>query len=204
MRPAVEATVVSSVARLPRKSAHRRCGRCGKIVSRRAIFCKRCGKQQRMNPRSLLLACAGVFLMGVFAVATAGAKLPFGRLMGMGRHAAAAPAPAPQPEPAAAGLLTATELWDLYSLNAAKADALYKNKTVEITGRVAEVRRDFHNNFLLRLSTEQPFETVRATVLNRADDRSHTVPVPGQTVALRCTGRGALIGSPILDACVAI
>jgi hypothetical protein len=200
MKGAVEASVVSSAARLPRKSAHRRCGRCGKIVSRSVIWCKRCGKQQRMNPRSALLACAGFFLIGVFAVATAGAKLPFARLMG--RRAAASPAV--QPALVAAGTLTATELWDLYSLNAAKADALYKNKTFAITGRVAEVRRDFHNNLVLRLATEQPFETVRATVLNRSDERSHAMPNPGQTVALRCTGHGALIGSPILDACVPI
>jgi hypothetical protein len=186
-----------------RKGAHRRCARCNKVVSRRTLVCRRCGKRQRIDPRALVMGCAGLFLIGIFAVATAGAQLPFPRL---GRKAADASPSAP---PASAGsaaqgpaieAVTATELWGLYNLDPSRADARFKNRPVAVSGRVTEVRQDYHGNFIVRLGTDQPFDAVRATVMNR-HDLGRSVPVVGQTVALNCTGHGALIGSPILDAC---
>jgi hypothetical protein len=41
---------------------------------------------------------------------------------------------------------------------------------------------------------------VRATIVNR-DDSGRSIPMRGQLVSLRCTGRGRLIGSPVLDGC---
>jgi putative nucleic acid binding protein len=166
---------------------------------RRALVCRRCGKKQRINPRSTLLALAGLFLVGLFAVATL--KLPFG--LGRGRAAVAAEAWSPfvvaARDPSHA-TLTAAELWSLYNGDSVRADARFKNKSVSVTGTVADVRRDYHGDFMLRLATGDALETVRATLVSH-DDSGRSIPVRGQLVALRCTGRGKLIGSPVLDGC---
>ena len=41
------------------RAAQRRCGKCGKLVSRAAYACRRCGKSQRVRPRIILLGLAG-------------------------------------------------------------------------------------------------------------------------------------------------
>ena len=196
----MDGIVLTDPARISRRASHRRCERCGKVVTRRALVCRRCGKKQRINPRSMLLAMSGLFILGLFAVATVSQKLPFG----LGRNRAAA-ATAWSPYVVAArdpvkGVLTASELWALYNVDSAKADARFKNQPVSVTGTVADVRRDYHGEIMLRLSTGDALETVRATIVNH-DDSGRSIPVRGQLVSLRCTGRGKLIGSPVLDGC---
>jgi hypothetical protein len=198
MPAGVDGRAFTDPARISRRASHRRCARCGKVVSRRAIFCRRCGKQQRLNPRSLLLGAAGLFLVGLFAVATAAQRLPLG--LARGREAAQpwSPYVAPQGSPSAA--LTAAELWALYDGDGAAADARFKDKPVAVTGTVADVRRDYKGEITLRLATGDALETVRATIVSH-DDSGRSIPVRGQQVSLRCTGRGRLIGSPVLDRC---
>jgi hypothetical protein len=193
---------LSDPARISRRASHRRCARCGKVVTRRALVCRRCGKKQRINPRSTLLALAGLFLVGLFAVATINSqKLPFG--LGRGRATVAAEAWSPfvvaARDPSHA-TLTAAELWSLYNVDSVRADARFKNKSVSVTGTVADVRRDYRGEFMLRLATGDPLETVRATIVSH-DDSGRSIPVRGQLVSLRCTGGGKLIGSPVLDGC---
>jgi hypothetical protein len=60
--------------------------------------------------------------------------------------------------------------------------------------------RDFRGFIVLRLGTGDVFETVHAT-LARRDGAIVSGIVKGQSVTLGCVGRGALIGSPILDGC---
>jgi hypothetical protein len=199
---AVDSEALPDSARVARKTSHRRCARCAKVVSKRAFVCRRCGKKQRMNPRGAMLGLAGVFLIGLFAVATLNNRLPFG----LGRARAAAPsAEAWSPFVVAArdpahATLTAAELWGLYNLDDGKADARFKNKVVSVTGTVADVRRDYSGEIILRLATGDSLETVRATIVNH-DDTGRSIPARGQLVSLRCTGRGKLIGSPVLDSC---
>jgi tRNA_anti-like len=206
MESSVDVLALPGSTRLARKGGHRRCARCGKVASSRALQCRRCGKKQRINPRVSLLVLSGVFLAGMFAFASAGPhlpRLPFGR----SRAGSSAPAAgvAPLGSPGLAGesgdRLTAAELWGQYNLNAARADLRFKNKPVTVTGVVADVRRDYRGHILLRLATGDALETVRATVINR-DDSGRSLPIRGQLVSLRCTGHGVLIGAPVLDACV--
>ncbi|MDB4980762.1 MAG: hypothetical protein JWM82_1514 [Myxococcales bacterium] len=201
----MDALALPSVARATHKGSHRRCARCGKVVSARALVCRRCGKKQRMNPRTTLLLLAGVFLIALFGVATVQQRFPFLRGRDVG---SADPAPAPGaavvPRVATSGtLISATDLWGLYNIDASRADARFKNKSVAVTGVVADVRREFAGGIVLRLVAGESFETVRAIVVNR-EYAPTSAPVRGQIVSLRCTGHGALIGSPLLDACVAI
>jgi putative nucleic acid binding protein len=198
----VDVLAFPGATRVSHRSGHRRCARCGKVVSRRAIVCRRCGKKQRVNPRTAMLFVSGLFLIGLFAVATVGPRLPFAR----GRaHAAVidwSPPVAVSRDPSIPAL-SAAELWTLYNLDVVKADARFKNKMIDVTGRVADVRRDYHGDVLLRLATGEALETVRASVINH-DDSGRTIPVRGQTVSLRCRGGGHLIGSPELEACLAL
>jgi hypothetical protein len=202
MGEAVDGFALPEPARVSRRNTHRRCERCGKVVSRRAIVCRRCGKKQRINPRSALLGTAGLFLVALFAVATVSQRrLPFG----LGRARANASTETWSPYVVAArdpahAMLTAAELWALYNVDAAKADARFKGRPVSVTGTVADVRRDFHGDFMLRLSTGEALETVRATIVSH-DDSGRSIPTRGQLVSLQCTGRGTLIGSPVLDGC---
>jgi hypothetical protein len=171
-------------------------------VSRRAIVCRRCGKKQRVNPRTAMLFVSGLFLAALFGVATVAPHLPFGR-----RGASAAPIdwspPAPVSRDPSIPSLSAAELWTAYNGDVSKADARFLNKTFDITGRVNDVRRDFRGEVLLRLTTGEALETVRAALINH-DDSGRSIPVRGQTVALRCRGAGTLIGSPVLESCVAL
>jgi tRNA_anti-like len=204
----MDALALPSTTRLAQKGNHRRCARCGKVVSSRALICRRCGKKQRVNPRTMLLLLSAVFLLLLFGFATVTQKVPFLSLL-RGRDSKPAPAYSisgalllPQQAPPA-GFMTAAELWGLYNLDRPEADARFKDKPVAITGTVGDVRRDYRGNILLRLVAGDSFESVRATVV--AHDRgTMTVPTRGQTVALRCTGRGALIGSPLLEGCASI
>jgi hypothetical protein len=148
----------------------------------------------------MLLGLAGLFLIGLFAVATASQKLPFG--IGRARASAStewSPFVVAARDPSHA-TLTAAELWALYNVDDAKADARFKNKDVTVTGTVTDVRRDYRGEFMLRLATGDPLETVRATIVSH-DDSERSIPTRGQLVSLRCTGHGKLIGSPVLDAC---
>jgi hypothetical protein len=154
-----------------------------------------------MDPRAILMGCAGLFLIGVFAVATAGAQLPIPRFGPFGRKPTAQ-ATVALPGAASPGTVTATELWSIYNVDPTRADAMYKNRPVAVSGRVIDVRRDLKGDLLVRLATDQPFDTVRATVTN--PNGLATIPSIGQTVALNCTGHGILIGAPILDACAPI
>jgi hypothetical protein len=196
----VDGIVLTEAGRVSRRASHRRCARCGKVVSRRALVCKRCGKKQRLNPRSALLGVAGLFLIALFGVATASQRMPFG--LG-GKRLNPGPEPwSPYVAPRAAlhATLGAAELWALYNEDAAAADARFKGKPVAITGTVADVRSDYRGEIMLRLSTGDALETVRAAIISH-DDSGRSIPVRGQVVSLRCTGRGKLIGSPVLDNC---
>ena len=57
------------------RTPHKQCVKCGKLVSRDAFACRRCGKRQRIRPRTMLLVAAGCLLVGMFAVASASALL---------------------------------------------------------------------------------------------------------------------------------
>jgi hypothetical protein len=199
----VDAVVFPGTISVARRGRHRRCARCGKVVSRRAIVCRRCGKKQRVNPRTTMLLLASVFLIALFAVATLGMQSPSFRLSlswlrakDVSPAVLAPPLAAPSP-----GMLTAAELWGFYSVDPAKADVRFKDRIIDLTGTVSDVRRDFRGNVMLKLATGEPFDNVRAIVLGH-DDGARVLPARGQVVALRCTGRGSVIGAPQLDGCV--
>jgi hypothetical protein len=186
----------------PVRVQQRRCGKCGKLVSRSAYSCRRCGKAQRMRPRTILLVLAGVLMVTMFAVAI---------LTGSGATAhpadrlAAAPAAAP-PMPVARLVkgqtpeLTANDLWAAYTRDRVATDRLYRDRSVLITGTIRSVDRNFEGDMVVRLATPDPLETVNATLATRTDPAVNGL-AKGQPVSLLCVGRGGLMGAPLLGSC---
>jgi len=187
----------------PVRIHQRRCGKCGKLVSRTAYACRRCGKAQRMRPRTIMLLLSAALMGGMFAVATISAMSP-------GRAAEAPPPPAATAPaaalavvartPALARSISATELWSAYTRDHATADRLYRDRSVVISGIVRAVDRDFEGGIIVRLATPDPFEAVNATLATRNDPALGSL-VKGRPVSLQCVGRGELIGAPLLAGC---
>ena len=184
----------------PTRVQQRRCGKCGKLVSRSAYACRRCGKTQRIRPRTILLCLSAGLIVGMFAVASAGALLPQARP----GEVAAVKAPelhhGPLTVPGRTPEVSATDLWMSYSRDAAAADRLYREHSVLVTGNVHSVDRNYEGQVVVRLGTGDAFETVNATLATRNDPVVGTL-TKGHPVSLLCVGRGALVGAPVLGGC---
>jgi len=171
-------------------------------VSRAAYACRRCGKSQRVRPRTILLCLATGSIAGMFAVAGASAILPQAR---SAEAAAAAKAPlevphAAGPLPARTPEVTATDLWMTYSRDAVAADHVYRDHSVMVTGTVRSIERNYEGDMVVRLGTGDAFETVNATLATRNDPVLGTL-AKGRPVSLLCVGRGKLMGAPLLGSC---
>jgi hypothetical protein len=185
-------------APLPARAAHKQCMKCGKLVSRAAFACRRCGKRQRIRPRTMVLVAAGCMLVGMFAIASASALLTPPH---QPETAPAWPKMAAAPTiPTASAQVTASELWADYARDARDADRKFRDKAVVVTGVVRSVERDFEGSMVARLSTGDAFETVNAKLATR-NDPSMIGVIKGRSVSLLCVGRGALMGAPQLGGC---
>ncbi len=183
----------------PVRVQQRRCGKCGKLVSRSAYACRRCGKSQRMRPRTILLGLASLGLLAMFGVAGAGSFLPQARPVEAQAAAAAPVRPAPvmtvrTPE------VTASDLWAAYSADAAAAERTYRDRSLVVTGTIRAVDRNYEGDVVVRLGTGDAFDTVNATLAARNDPAIGALG-KGRTVALICVGRGAMMGAPLLGGC---
>ncbi len=181
----------------PVRAQQRRCGKCGKLVSRAAYACRRCGKSQKVRPRTILFVMSVAVLVAMFVVAAT---------------------PGPQAHSAEAGLtpsvltkeaqlalpyahtVTAGELWAAYSHDAAAADRLYRDRAVAVSGIVRVAERDYEGNVVVRLGTGDAFDTVNATLATRNDPILATI-IKGRPISLLCAGQGALMGAPRLSGC---
>lgn len=185
-------------ASFPVSTNYKPCLRCGKLVSRAAFVCRRCGRRQRIRPRTMLLVLSVCFLGGMFAVASATAVLvpaPVQETAPAWPKMAAAPA-----LPKASAQVTAAELWAAYARDPAAADGQFRDRSVLVNGVVRSVERDFEGSMVARLSTGDAFETVNAKLATRNDPTLVGV-IKGRPVSLLCVGRGALMGAPQLGGC---
>jgi hypothetical protein len=191
-------TVSARRAPFPIKTNHKPCAKCGKLVSRGAFACRRCGKRQRMRPRTMLLVLSGCLLAGMFAVASASALL---NPIAPQEAAPAWPKMAAAPAiPKASAEVTASELWAAYARDPAQADRQFRDRSVVVSGVVRSIERDYEGSMVARLSTGDAFETVNAKLATRNDPTMVGV-TKGRPVSLLCVGRGALMGAPQLGGC---
>ena len=138
-------------------------------------------------------------MVGMFAVASAGALLP---PVHPGEIAAVKTRPE-LPRVTAPGRtpeVSATELWMSYSRDAAGADRLYRDHSIGVTGNVRAIERNYEGNMVVRLGSGDAFDTVNATFATRDDPVLGTL-AKGHAVSLLCVGRGALMGAPLLGSC---
>jgi tRNA_anti-like len=191
----------------PVRTAQRRCSKCGKLVSRAAYACRRCGKGQRVRPRIILLGLAGCLLVGMFAFASASALVAPSR-PGEGSPAVAAVVPALTPpqrrglEAAQATEIGAGDLWLAYARDPAGSERSFRDRPLLVTGTVRSVDRDFEGHLVARLDTGDAFETVNATLATRGDPAAWVNGLnKGRAVSLLCVGRGLLMGAPLLGGC---
>ena len=202
MHEAMSSIALTRQATYPERVQQRRCGNCGKVVSRSAYACRRCGKTQRIRPRTLVLGLSGGLLMvGMFAVATGGVLGPQAHPSG----AAAALAPVvpralPAPPASRTPEISATDLWMTYSRDPADADRRYRDRSLVVTGMLSSIGRDFGGGVVLRLGTGDAFSAVSATLATRNEPALAGL-ARGQVVSLICVGRGAIMGAPLLAGC---
>jgi hypothetical protein len=186
----------------PVRVQQRRCGKCGKLVSRAAYACRRCGKAQRLRPRIILLGLAGGLMIAMFGVAGASALLPGSRPVEAQPVPTAPRAAAATPPVTTSGTphVTATELWAAYTLDALAADRSYRDRSLVVSGIVRSVDRNYEGDMVVRLGTGDAFDTVNATLAARNDPALGVVS-KGSAVSLICVGHGALMGAPQLSGC---
>jgi hypothetical protein len=208
--------VMARRAPYPVRAHHKRCAKCGKLVSRAVYQCRRCGKRQRVRPRTIMLALAGCLMVGMFAVATAStlftshpvetASLP---ILAGGPEAVPAPTAIGDatvrpghtaPDTGRSANLSAADLWMEYARDPAGADRRFRDRPVVVSGTVRSIERDFDGRLMVRLSTGEGLDTVNAKLAMR-NDPAISVLGKGKPLSLGCVGRGALIGSPLLANC---
>ncbi|HXU62093.1 MAG TPA: hypothetical protein VN962_10350 [Polyangia bacterium] len=184
----------------PVRVQQRRCGKCGKLVSRSAYSCRRCGKAQRMRPRAILLVMAGILMVAMFGVAILTGTGATARPIDRPVAAAAAPATAARLVKGQTPEVNATDLWAAYTRDRVATDRLYRDRSVLVTGTIRSVDRNFEGDMVVRLATPDPLETVNATLATRTDPALNGL-TKGQPVSLLCVGRGGLMGAPLLGSC---
>jgi len=183
----------------PVRENHKQCTKCGKLVSRAAYACRRCGKRQRVRPRTILLALSACLLLGMFAVATAGALMT--PRVAETSYVVAGETPGTVPSISATAVkVDASDLWLAYSRGALEADRRFKDRPLLVTGTVRSVDRDFEGRMVVRFNTGDALEAVNARVALRNDQAALAI-VKGRRVSLACIGKGALIGAPLLGDC---
>jgi hypothetical protein len=200
MDTGMSSIALSRQAPYPVRVQQRRCGKCGKLVSRSTYACRRCGKRQRIRPRTIALGLAAALMIGMFAVATASAVLPQAHPAETPRPTVAAPPPRAPAGAVRVPEISASELWMAYSRDAAGADRTYRDRPLAVTGIVRSIDRNFEGDMVVRLGTGDAFDTVNATLATHNDPALSGL-AKGRMTSLLCVGRGALMGAPILAGC---
>jgi hypothetical protein len=196
--------VESTVARFPSQASahtHKRCSKCGKMVSRSSTRCRRCGQRQRLSRTKLALVASSCMLAGMFAVAMWSTLSPPPRPI----EASSAVPVRSGLQPIGAGTsvatqITATDLWTAYMRDPAAADRRYRDRSLMVSGIVRSIDRDFDGGLMVRLSTGGAGDAVNAKLASREDPWVLGVN-RGKEVSLVCVGRGSAIGAPLLAGC---
>ena len=139
-------------------------------------------------------------MVAMFGVAVASALFPLAR---SGETPVSGAAPSVHLAPPVSSRtpeVSATDIWTAYSRDAGAADRAYRDRSLVVTGVVRSVDRDYEGAMVVRLGTEDAFDTVNATLAAR-NDPSVAALVKGRAVSLICVGRGSLMGAPLLGGC---
>jgi thiol-disulfide isomerase/thioredoxin len=97
--------------------------------------------------------------------------------------------------------VTAGKLFTAYKANEVSADALYKGKTLAVTGTVSNIRKSFTDAVIVELATSNQFESVSANMQDSETVAAGAL-VKGTKTTVVCEGNGMVIGRPQLSDCV--
>lgn len=88
-----------------------------------------------------------------------------------------------------------------YDQNEARADAIFKGRAIRITGIVTAIDKDVTDDIVVRLKGLNEFQSVHAEVKESEANKAINLQ-KGQKVVMQCTGKGEIIGSPMLGECI--
>jgi hypothetical protein len=97
---------------------------------------------------------------------------------------------------------TATRIINTYANNEVKADTIYKDQYIEVTGKVDSIDSDISNNAVIWLSSNNEYEFRR--IMANGDNNFIKSAIhldSGQIIKLKCLGDGEIAGNPILKEC---
>lgn len=98
---------------------------------------------------------------------------------------------------------TASRMINTYEDNEVRADAIYKDKKVKVTGIVSSISSDITDKAVVSLAPKGN-EYAIISVMASGDSNFHNQAIQlkkGQKVTLICIGSGEIIGSPSLSNC---
>ena len=98
---------------------------------------------------------------------------------------------------------TASRMINTYDDNEVRADAIYKDKTVKVTGIVSTINSDITDKAVVSLAPKGDVYAI-TSVMASGDDNFHNQAIQlkkGQKVTFICIGSGEIIGSPSLRNC---
>jgi len=90
-----------------------------------------------------------------------------------------------------------------YHSNEVNADNKYKDKLLQVTGKVYEISKDVTDDTVISLQGTDMFQRVNAYLLYDDDEIAPTLK-KGNHIKIRCYGDGEVIGSPMLRDCIFI
>lgn len=96
--------------------------------------------------------------------------------------------------------ISASELRDEYENNEVRADEMYKDHQVVITGIVDQIKTGLLNEVFLKLRSGTHTGGVDA-YLNRGQNDKAAGLYKGETVTLTCMGSGMVLGNPMVQDC---
>lgn len=97
--------------------------------------------------------------------------------------------------------VSADMLFRDYHENEVAADNLYKNKRIKITGTIAEIRKDFMDNEIIDLQTDNQFMDIHCEMKKSESDRVVNLRKDSQiTLIGKC--KGMTIGFVQLENCI--
>lgn len=93
--------------------------------------------------------------------------------------------------------VTAVNLYKEYDSNEVKADKKYKGQEIEVTGKVADISKDFLGEIYISISTGAIFSNVMVYFEKSEEDKIAELD-KGQNITIVGNGDGMMMGSPII------
>lgn len=215
--------------------ALRECPDCKEQVSDAAPACPKCGKP--MKPKQKLTKKHYIIIAVVALVGLSFLSARHPGTSGGANENATQGAPAKAPDKNTAKLrkrlekqlaeakeggvhasATAVQIYDQYNANEVAADAKYRDKWVQVTGKLQSVAKDITDDPYLVLAADsygiaQVHAALYDVQIKGVVDNSYEACTvvekaatlkSGQKITVECLGKGSVIGMPRLEQCIII